>query len=163
MPRPGPRPYDCIRRAWHSDRHQPMRGLLIQEIFRSSSSFLSYSVSICVCIGVCVCVCACLYLCFLQLNCSWTFYFIGLFVRFTANPPRRTLNGKRSSLWLSWELKKSCIPKPILRFFFLHFNFSFCVLFEISNKDCYSIVLIAFYCPLWTVRLIVLLVIYNKH
>ncbi|XP_006284395.2 uncharacterized protein LOC17878511 [Capsella rubella] len=34
MPRPGPRPYDCIRRAWHSDRHQPMRGLLIQEIFR---------------------------------------------------------------------------------------------------------------------------------
>lgn len=34
MPRPGPRPYECIRRAWHSDRHQPMRGLLIQEIFR---------------------------------------------------------------------------------------------------------------------------------
>uniref|UniRef100_A0A1J3IY13 Histone acetyltransferase n=1 Tax=Noccaea caerulescens TaxID=107243 RepID=A0A1J3IY13_NOCCA len=34
MPRPGPRPYDCIRRAWHSDRHQPVRGLLIQEIFR---------------------------------------------------------------------------------------------------------------------------------
>ncbi|KFK29838.1 hypothetical protein AALP_AA7G185400 [Arabis alpina] len=36
MPRPGPgpRPYDCIRRAWHSDIHQPMRGLLIQEIFR---------------------------------------------------------------------------------------------------------------------------------
>ncbi|KAH0935973.1 hypothetical protein HID58_013090 [Brassica napus] len=34
MPRPGPRPYDCIRRAWHSDTHQPMRGLLIQEIFR---------------------------------------------------------------------------------------------------------------------------------
>ncbi|CAH8378030.1 unnamed protein product [Eruca vesicaria subsp. sativa] len=29
-----PRPYECIRRAWHSDRHQPMRGLLIQEIFR---------------------------------------------------------------------------------------------------------------------------------
>ncbi|KAF8110912.1 hypothetical protein N665_0078s0099 [Sinapis alba] len=34
MPRPGQRPYECIRRAWHSDRHQPMRGLLIQEIFR---------------------------------------------------------------------------------------------------------------------------------
>ncbi|XP_010525953.1 PREDICTED: uncharacterized protein LOC104803655 [Tarenaya hassleriana] len=34
MPRPGPRPYECIRRVWHSDRHQPMRGLLIQEIFR---------------------------------------------------------------------------------------------------------------------------------
>ncbi|KAI3911817.1 hypothetical protein MKX01_038259 [Papaver californicum] len=34
MPRPGPRPYECVRRAWHSDRHQPMRGTLIQEIFR---------------------------------------------------------------------------------------------------------------------------------
>ncbi|XP_072995390.1 uncharacterized protein [Typha latifolia] len=34
MPRPGPRPYECVRRAWHSDRHQPMRGSLIQEIFR---------------------------------------------------------------------------------------------------------------------------------
>ncbi|KAK8645207.1 hypothetical protein V6N13_119050 [Hibiscus sabdariffa] len=34
MPRPGPRPYVCERRAWHSDRHQPMRGSLIQEIFR---------------------------------------------------------------------------------------------------------------------------------
>lgn len=34
MPRPGPRPYECVKRAWHSDRHQPMRGSLIQEIFR---------------------------------------------------------------------------------------------------------------------------------
>ncbi|KAE8724505.1 hypothetical protein F3Y22_tig00010473pilonHSYRG00008 [Hibiscus syriacus] len=34
MPRPGPRPYVCERRAWHSDKHQPMRGSLIQEIFR---------------------------------------------------------------------------------------------------------------------------------
>ncbi|XWS72675.1 hypothetical protein CRYUN_Cryun02cG0060900 [Craigia yunnanensis] len=34
MPRQGPRPYVCERRAWHSDRHQPMRGSLIQEIFR---------------------------------------------------------------------------------------------------------------------------------
>ncbi|KAL4579371.1 hypothetical protein LXL04_015514 [Taraxacum kok-saghyz] len=34
MPRPGPRPYECVRRAWHSDRHQPLRGSLIQEIFR---------------------------------------------------------------------------------------------------------------------------------
>ncbi|XWS70436.1 hypothetical protein CRYUN_Cryun03dG0048100 [Craigia yunnanensis] len=34
MPRPGPRPYVCERRAWHSDRHQPMRGSLIQELFR---------------------------------------------------------------------------------------------------------------------------------
>ncbi|KAI4316332.1 hypothetical protein L6164_024320 [Bauhinia variegata] len=34
MPRPGPRPYECVRRAWHSDRHQPIRGTLIREIFR---------------------------------------------------------------------------------------------------------------------------------
>ncbi|KAL3838588.1 hypothetical protein ACJIZ3_023179 [Penstemon smallii] len=34
MPRPGPRPYECVRRAWHSDRHPPIRGSLIQEIFR---------------------------------------------------------------------------------------------------------------------------------
>ncbi|KAF8400624.1 hypothetical protein HHK36_013923 [Tetracentron sinense] len=34
MPRPGPRPYECVRRAWHSDRHQPIRGSLIQEVFR---------------------------------------------------------------------------------------------------------------------------------
>ncbi|CAI9758946.1 unnamed protein product [Fraxinus pennsylvanica] len=34
MPRPGPRPYECVRRAWHSHRHQPMRGLIIRQIFR---------------------------------------------------------------------------------------------------------------------------------
>ncbi|KAF2318065.1 hypothetical protein GH714_041404 [Hevea brasiliensis] len=34
MPRPGPRPYECVRRAWHSDRHQPLRGSIIQQIFR---------------------------------------------------------------------------------------------------------------------------------
>ncbi|GAB4828264.1 hypothetical protein Ancab_035176 [Ancistrocladus abbreviatus] len=34
MPRPGPRPYECVRRAWHSDRHHPMRGSIIQQIFR---------------------------------------------------------------------------------------------------------------------------------
>ncbi|CAA0838001.1 Unknown protein [Striga hermonthica] len=34
MPRPGQRPYECVRRAWHSDRHQPIRGSVIQEIFR---------------------------------------------------------------------------------------------------------------------------------
>ncbi|PIA58866.1 hypothetical protein AQUCO_00400011v1 [Aquilegia coerulea] len=34
MPRPGPRSYECTRKAWHSDSHQPMRGFLIQEIFR---------------------------------------------------------------------------------------------------------------------------------
>ncbi|XP_071694620.1 uncharacterized protein [Rutidosis leptorrhynchoides] len=41
MPRPGPRPYECVRRAWHSDRHQPMRGSLIQEIFRVVSEIHS--------------------------------------------------------------------------------------------------------------------------
>ncbi|KAE9601804.1 hypothetical protein Lal_00040955 [Lupinus albus] len=34
MPRPGPRPYECVRRAWHSERHQPLRGSIIQQIFR---------------------------------------------------------------------------------------------------------------------------------
>ncbi|KAK1400046.1 Deoxyguanosinetriphosphate triphosphohydrolase protein [Heracleum sosnowskyi] len=34
MPRPGPKPYECVRRAWHSDRHQPIRGSIIQQIFR---------------------------------------------------------------------------------------------------------------------------------
>ncbi|XP_057799944.1 uncharacterized protein LOC131015545 [Salvia miltiorrhiza] len=34
MPRPGPRPFECVRRAWHSDRHHPIRGSLIQEVFR---------------------------------------------------------------------------------------------------------------------------------
>ncbi|KAJ4957484.1 hypothetical protein NE237_024595 [Protea cynaroides] len=41
MPRPGPRPYDCVRRAWHSDRHQPMRGSIIQEIFRVANEIHS--------------------------------------------------------------------------------------------------------------------------
>ncbi|KAM7256885.1 hypothetical protein ACFE04_012626 [Oxalis oulophora] len=34
MPRPGIRPYECVKRAWHSERHQPIRGSLIQEIFK---------------------------------------------------------------------------------------------------------------------------------
>ncbi|KAE9602294.1 hypothetical protein Lal_00050057 [Lupinus albus] len=34
MPRPGPRPYECVRRAWHSERHQPLRGSIVQQIFR---------------------------------------------------------------------------------------------------------------------------------
>ncbi|CAM8950054.1 unnamed protein product [Rhodiola kirilowii] len=41
MPRPGPRPYECVRRAWHSERHQPIRGSLIQEIFRVVSEIHS--------------------------------------------------------------------------------------------------------------------------
>ncbi|KAJ9538959.1 hypothetical protein OSB04_031692 [Centaurea solstitialis] len=34
MPRHGPRPYECVKRSWHSDRHQPIRGSIIQQIFR---------------------------------------------------------------------------------------------------------------------------------
>ncbi|TYH61205.1 hypothetical protein ES332_D07G035400v1 [Gossypium tomentosum] len=34
MPRPGPRPYVFEKKSWHSDRHQPIRGSLVQEIFR---------------------------------------------------------------------------------------------------------------------------------
>ncbi|KAJ4950797.1 hypothetical protein NE237_027629 [Protea cynaroides] len=41
MPKLGPRPYECVRRAWHSDRHQPMRGSLIQEIFRVANEIHS--------------------------------------------------------------------------------------------------------------------------
>ncbi|CAA6672654.1 unnamed protein product [Spirodela intermedia] len=41
MPRPGPRPYECVKRAWHSDRHQPIRGSLIREIFRIANEIHS--------------------------------------------------------------------------------------------------------------------------
>ncbi|XP_042452213.1 uncharacterized protein LOC122036856 [Zingiber officinale] len=41
MPRPGPRPYECVKRAWHSDRHKPIRGSLIQEIFRLANDMHS--------------------------------------------------------------------------------------------------------------------------
>ncbi|ESW09008.1 hypothetical protein PHAVU_009G092700 [Phaseolus vulgaris] len=34
MPRSAPKPYDCVRRAWHTHIHQSIRGTLIQEIFR---------------------------------------------------------------------------------------------------------------------------------
>ncbi|KAK1417237.1 hypothetical protein QVD17_26362 [Tagetes erecta] len=34
MPRPGPRPFECVRRSWHSDRHRSIRGSIIQQIFR---------------------------------------------------------------------------------------------------------------------------------
>nr|VDD51527.1 unnamed protein product [Brassica oleracea] len=36
MPRLGPRPYECVKRAWHIDRHQPIRGFIIRQIFRLS-------------------------------------------------------------------------------------------------------------------------------
>ncbi|MBA0874867.1 hypothetical protein Goshw_023235, partial [Gossypium schwendimanii] len=29
MPRPGPRPYECGKRAWHSETHQLIRGSMV--------------------------------------------------------------------------------------------------------------------------------------
>lgn len=43
MPRPGPRPYDCVKRAWHSEMHQPIRGTLIREIFRVVNEIHGFS------------------------------------------------------------------------------------------------------------------------
>ncbi|WVZ18456.1 hypothetical protein V8G54_005778 [Vigna mungo] len=43
MPRPGPRPYECMRRAWHSDHHHPIRGSVIRRIFRVAAQFHSLS------------------------------------------------------------------------------------------------------------------------
>ncbi|KAK8319325.1 hypothetical protein V6Z11_A13G233300 [Gossypium hirsutum] len=34
MQKPGPRPYDCVRRAWHSETHQLIRGSMVQQILR---------------------------------------------------------------------------------------------------------------------------------
>lgn len=52
MPRPGPRPYECVRRAWHSDRHQPMRGSITQQIFRY---FLGANCILCVLLNFVIC------------------------------------------------------------------------------------------------------------
>ncbi|KAJ8767961.1 hypothetical protein K2173_020901 [Erythroxylum novogranatense] len=38
MPKPGPRPYECVKKAWHNKRHQPMRGLIIHQIFTHSTA-----------------------------------------------------------------------------------------------------------------------------
>ncbi|PIA50883.1 hypothetical protein AQUCO_01200281v1 [Aquilegia coerulea] len=40
-PRQGQKPYECIRKAWHNDKHQSMRGSIIQEIFRVVSEIHS--------------------------------------------------------------------------------------------------------------------------
>ncbi|PPS14745.1 hypothetical protein GOBAR_AA05803 [Gossypium barbadense] len=34
MQKPGPRPYECVRRAWHSETHQLIRGSMVQQILR---------------------------------------------------------------------------------------------------------------------------------
>lgn len=43
-------------------------------------------------------------------------------MRFMAQLPRRTRNGKRSSLLLCSKQKKLCTPKPILRYILLFFS-----------------------------------------
>lgn len=117
MPRPGPRPYECVRRAWHSDRHQPIRGSLTQEIFRFFISLYS-----------------------LPLSFSLSRMFPGFFLLFADNPwwvqpylgsqmksialqLRKTRNGKRSSPLSSLRQKKLCTPKPILRFISFLFEY----------------------------------------
>lgn len=104
MPRPGPRPYECVKRAWHSDRHQPIRGFLIKEIFRFSlySPTLLYTliyIFIYFCVfcmhtsGFDVKLCVCLSLILFCFD-------LGLLTRFIARLLRRTKSGKRSSLLL---------------------------------------------------------------
>ncbi|XP_040965370.1 uncharacterized protein [Gossypium hirsutum] len=34
MPRPGTRPYECVKRTWHSETHQLIRGSMVQQILR---------------------------------------------------------------------------------------------------------------------------------
>ena len=108
MPRPGPRPYECVRRAWHSDRHQPMRGSIIQQIFRFwvfciFSWFLVLGAFLCS-LSQCP-------------PCVW----LGSSLILTAPPLKRTGNGRKSFLSSCWKLRKSCTPKPILRFSLLGF------------------------------------------
>ena len=89
MPRPGPRPYECVRRAWHSDRHQPIRGSLIQEIFRYPPTAFF--------------VCVCSYL-IKGLSFFTDFGYVSCLdssMRLIAQQLKRTRNGKRSSLLLS--------------------------------------------------------------
>ena len=101
MPRPGPRPYECMRRAWHSDRHQPIRGSVIRQIFRFFSSFslMLYS--------------------FPRIRNRASPLRLGSPPSFTLRLLRATRSGRRSSPSLYSELKKSSTPKPIPRFFSL--------------------------------------------
>lgn len=97
MPRPGPRPYECMRRAWHSDRHQPIRGSVIGQIFRFFSSFslMLYS--------------------FPRIRNRASPLRLGSPPSFTLRLLRATRSGRRSSPSLYSELKKSSTPKPIPR------------------------------------------------
>lgn len=54
-------------------------------------------------------------------------------MRYIAKLPRRTRNGKRSFLLLSWNQKKLCTPKPTPRFVF---PFSICK----SKFDCFPLI-----------------------
>lgn len=138
MPRPGPRPYECVRRAWHSDRHQPIRGSLIKEIFRFFYFIIIFFSIIFLLkqlfwrfffwwgLGFGDMQIVCLNMgCLFFLCLIWGCFLKGLPTRFTARLPSRTKSGKRSSLLLSSKLKKSCTLKPILRYFSL-LNQSLC-------------------------------------
>lgn len=120
MPRPGPRPYECVRRAWHSDRHQPIRGSLIQEIFRfqlqsSDLSPLSRTPT-CIILHSCSPTRNRLIL-GSSLSALSVWLIQGSWTRSTGQQLGKTRNGRRSYLLLSSELKKSSTPKPIPRYF----------------------------------------------
>jgi len=129
MPRPGPRPYECVRRAWHSERHQPVRGSIIQQIFRFWV-LLVFPLSF-------------FYLSPLFRSCAFPWRYctpcvwLGSSMTLTVPRPRRTRNGKRSSPWWFSRPKKSCTPKPIPRFFLL------------SQNACGIWILRSFHCVGW--------------
>jgi len=105
MPRPGPRPYECMRRAWHSDRHQPLRGSVIRQIFRFFLFLSSFFSSM-------------LYF-FPRIRNRVSPVRLGSPTSFTLCLLRTTRSGRRSFPLLSSEPKKSSTPKPIPRFFSL--------------------------------------------
>ncbi|CAA7056436.1 unnamed protein product [Microthlaspi erraticum] len=43
MPRPSPRTYDCLSRAWHSHKHQPMKSLKIYNWMHMADGLLHTS------------------------------------------------------------------------------------------------------------------------
>lgn len=108
-PRPGCRSFECVRRAWHSERHQPIRGSLIQEIFRFILHLFPFKPF------------SCFWLCLI-------FGCLGLLVKFIAVLLRRIRSGKRSSPLLFLKLKRFCILKLTLRCPF--FSFGFLILYQ---------------------------------
>lgn len=72
MPRPGPRPYECVRRAWHSERHHSMRGMLIQELFRLVAARLLPTSLVSLLLLVVIVPCLCLFRVVSELHSSGT-------------------------------------------------------------------------------------------